>query len=228
MHRYAHPRSDVRRCAVGCSAPDGGTATQDAGGKGDNPGGSGGNGTSGGNADMAVLGGGGGGGEGGGGGGGGGGVVAEAVAVAAARSSSSPCSATAAAEPGRHQRLSLRDYLPDLHARAVARRAVRRRHRRLHVRLDGDGGDGAGGAVPTGDGGLHGRPHLPRDGNREYRLPDSNCPNLNQTPNIQVFMKLVPSGVTKPYYRIDVDTPLGKAKLVFIAANAGTRRSRRG
>jgi predicted phosphodiesterase len=48
----------------------------------------------------------------------------------------------------------------------------------------------------------------------------SNCPNLNETPNIQAFMKMVPAGVTKPYYRIDVDTPLGKAKLVFIAANA--------
>ena len=40
------------------------------------------------------------------------------------------------------------------------------------------------------------------------------------TPNIQAFMKMVPAGVTKPYYRIDVDTPLGKAKLVFVAANA--------
>jgi hypothetical protein len=48
----------------------------------------------------------------------------------------------------------------------------------------------------------------------------SNCPNLNETPNIQAFMKMVPAGVTKPYYRIDVPTPLGKAKLVFIAANA--------
>ncbi len=48
----------------------------------------------------------------------------------------------------------------------------------------------------------------------------SNCPNLTETPNVQAFMKMVPPGVTKPYYRIDVDTPLGKAKLVFIAANA--------
>ena len=48
----------------------------------------------------------------------------------------------------------------------------------------------------------------------------SNCPNLNETPNIQAFMKMVPAGVSKPYYRIDVGTPLGKAKLVFIAANA--------
>ena len=48
----------------------------------------------------------------------------------------------------------------------------------------------------------------------------SNCPNLTETPNIQAFMKMVPSGVTKPYYRIDLDTPKGKAKFVFIAANA--------
>jgi predicted phosphodiesterase len=48
----------------------------------------------------------------------------------------------------------------------------------------------------------------------------SNCPNLTETPNIQAFMKMVPPGVTKPYYRIDLDTPNGKAKLVFIAANA--------
>jgi len=48
----------------------------------------------------------------------------------------------------------------------------------------------------------------------------SNCPNLTETANIQAFMKMVPAGVTKPYYRIDVDTPLGKAKLVFVAANA--------
>ena len=48
----------------------------------------------------------------------------------------------------------------------------------------------------------------------------SNCPNLTETPNVQAFMKMVPAGVTRPYYRIDVDTPLGKAKIVFIAANA--------
>jgi hypothetical protein len=48
----------------------------------------------------------------------------------------------------------------------------------------------------------------------------SNCPNLNETPNVQQFMNLLPSGVTKPYYRLDFDTPFGKAKLVFIAANA--------
>jgi hypothetical protein len=49
----------------------------------------------------------------------------------------------------------------------------------------------------------------------------SNCPNLNETPNIQAFMsQLVPPGVTKPYYRFDVATPLGKAKFVVTAANA--------
>jgi hypothetical protein len=48
----------------------------------------------------------------------------------------------------------------------------------------------------------------------------SNCPNLNETPNVQAFMNLLPSGVTKPYYRIDVATPNGPAKFIFIAANA--------
>jgi hypothetical protein len=31
---------------------------------------------------------------------------------------------------------------------------------------------------------------------------------------------MLPAGVTQPYYRTDVDTPLGKAKFVFVAANA--------
>lgn len=49
----------------------------------------------------------------------------------------------------------------------------------------------------------------------------SNCPNASETANVHAFMtKLVPAGVTKPYYRVDVDTGAGKAKLVFIAANA--------
>ena len=48
----------------------------------------------------------------------------------------------------------------------------------------------------------------------------SNCPNLTETPNVQAFMKMVPPGVTKPYYRIDIPTPNGNAKFVFIAANA--------
>lgn len=49
---------------------------------------------------------------------------------------------------------------------------------------------------------------------------DSNCPNLDETPNVQAFMKLLPSGVTTPYYRVDMDTPMGKAKFLFVAANA--------
>ena len=49
----------------------------------------------------------------------------------------------------------------------------------------------------------------------------SNCPNGNETANVRAFMsKLVPAGTTTPYYRVDVDTGMGKAKLVFIAANA--------
>jgi hypothetical protein len=49
----------------------------------------------------------------------------------------------------------------------------------------------------------------------------SNCPGGNETANIRAFMsKLVPSGTTTPYYRVDVATPLGAAKFVFVAANA--------
>ncbi len=49
----------------------------------------------------------------------------------------------------------------------------------------------------------------------------SNCPNGNETPNVQAFLgKLVPTGTTTPYYRIDKDTPMGKAKFLFVAANA--------
>jgi hypothetical protein len=49
----------------------------------------------------------------------------------------------------------------------------------------------------------------------------SNCPALNETANIQAYMtRLVPPGVTQPYFRIDVDTPHGMAKFVFVAANA--------
>jgi hypothetical protein len=49
----------------------------------------------------------------------------------------------------------------------------------------------------------------------------SNCPNGNETANVQYFMgKLVPSGTQTPWYRVDVDTPMGKAKFIFIAANA--------
>lgn len=49
----------------------------------------------------------------------------------------------------------------------------------------------------------------------------SNCPKGNETANVRAFMsKLVPAGTTTPYYRVDVDTGAGVAKLVFIAANA--------
>src|SRR5579859_1626058 len=49
----------------------------------------------------------------------------------------------------------------------------------------------------------------------------SNCPNGNETANIQFFMShLVPSGTTTPWYRVDADTPMGKARFLFIAENA--------
>ena len=58
---------------------------------------------------------------------------------------------------------------------------------------------------------------------------DSNCPNLNETPNMLAFMQMLPAGVTRPYYRIDVMTPLGSAKFLFVAANswdsAGTQQA---
>jgi Calcineurin-like phosphoesterase len=49
----------------------------------------------------------------------------------------------------------------------------------------------------------------------------SNCPKGNETPNVRAFMAhLVPAGTATPYYRVDVDTGRGIAKLVFVAANA--------
>ena len=59
-------------------------------------------------------------------------------------------------------------------------------------------------------------------GNHECNgYTSSNCPNGNETPNVQAFMsKLLPSGTTTPYYRVDVPTPMGKAKFLFVAANA--------
>jgi predicted phosphodiesterase len=49
----------------------------------------------------------------------------------------------------------------------------------------------------------------------------SNCPNGNETPNVRAFLsKLSPPGTTAPYYRVDVDTPHGKAKFLLIAGNA--------
>src|SRR5262249_14875183 len=59
-------------------------------------------------------------------------------------------------------------------------------------------------------------------GNHECNgLTASNCPNGNETPNVQAFVgKLAPRGLTTPYYGIDKDTPMGKAKFLFVAANA--------
>lgn len=49
----------------------------------------------------------------------------------------------------------------------------------------------------------------------------SNCPKGTETANVRAFMsRLVPAGTQYPYYRVDVDTGRGTAKLVFIAANA--------
>ncbi|HEY7954576.1 MAG TPA: hypothetical protein VII38_04750 [Polyangia bacterium] len=49
----------------------------------------------------------------------------------------------------------------------------------------------------------------------------SNCPSFAETFNVRGFMsRLLPPAVALPYYRVDVDTPHGKAKFVFIAANA--------
>jgi len=49
----------------------------------------------------------------------------------------------------------------------------------------------------------------------------SNCPAFNETPNMRAFMtRLLPQGMSLPYFRVDVDTPKGKAKFVIIAANA--------
>ena len=59
-------------------------------------------------------------------------------------------------------------------------------------------------------------------GNHECMTTTSgNCPNANESPNAQVYMsKLAPAGSTKPYFRIDLPTPFGGAKFVFVAANA--------
>jgi hypothetical protein len=58
-------------------------------------------------------------------------------------------------------------------------------------------------------------------GNHECNgYTDSNCPALNEYPNVRSFVKLLPSGVSSPWYRVDFDTPSGKAKFLFVAANA--------
>jgi hypothetical protein len=50
----------------------------------------------------------------------------------------------------------------------------------------------------------------------------SNCPNGNETPNVRGFMtRLLPANLTTtPYYRVDVETPHGTAKFLFVAGNA--------
>ncbi len=50
----------------------------------------------------------------------------------------------------------------------------------------------------------------------------SNCPNGNETANVRGFMtRLLPANLTQtPYYRVDVETPHGTAKFVFVAGNA--------
>ena len=199
---------------VGCSSsPDAGSVTPDAGGKGDNPGGSGGNGTSGGTSDMSVSAGGGGSGGVGGGsgtGGGTGGLLKLAVFGDCRPPNSDDTSGypstvvsgifKLAQSNGAQLAIGTGDYMFASTASAVT----------AQVALF----DQAKANYTAG-------PIYLTMGNHECTgATASNCPNLNETPNIQAFMKMVPSGVTKPYYRIDVDTPLGKAKLVFIAANA--------
>ncbi|HZS36218.1 MAG TPA: metallophosphoesterase [Polyangia bacterium] len=49
----------------------------------------------------------------------------------------------------------------------------------------------------------------------------SSCPNGNETPNVRAFMaQLAPPSTPAPYYRVDVETPMGKAKFLMIAGNA--------
>jgi len=59
-------------------------------------------------------------------------------------------------------------------------------------------------------------------GNHECQTRDkSNCPKGDESPNMKAFVKgLLPAGVTTPWYRIDVATPHGRAKLIFVAPNA--------
>jgi predicted phosphodiesterase len=197
---------------IGCGAtPDGGGAS-DAGGKGDNPG-TGGNG----GADMAVGGGGSGGaGSGGGGGGGGVGTVGSGGLFKFAvfgdcrppnpdDTAGYPSAIVAgifglAQSHGAQFVVGTGDYMFASTQSAVSAQVALFKQAMAHY--------SAGPVFLT-------------MGNHECTgATASNCPNLNETPNIKAFMQMVPSGVTKPYYRIDLDTPNGKAKLVFIAANA--------
>jgi predicted phosphodiesterase len=208
---------------VGCSAAsDRGSAAPDAGGKGDNPGGTGGNGNTGGTQDMAVStsggnGGGGGGGAGGGTGGAGGGggtgtgglmkfaVFGDCRPPNPDDTSGYPSAIISgifklAQAQGAQFIVGTGDYMFASTASAVTAQVALFQQAMANYT--------AGPAYLT-------------MGNHECTgATASNCPNLTETPNVQAFMKMVPAGVTKPYYRIDIDTPLGKAKLVFIAANA--------
>lgn len=59
-------------------------------------------------------------------------------------------------------------------------------------------------------------------GNHECAIAtDSNCPRGDETALVRAFMRqLLPPRVTKPYYRVDLETGLGRAKLILVAANA--------
>jgi hypothetical protein len=58
-------------------------------------------------------------------------------------------------------------------------------------------------------------------GNHECNgYTDSNCPALNEYPNVRSFMKQLPAGVSSPWYRVNFETPSGSAKFLFVAANA--------
>src|SRR5262249_30269283 len=48
----------------------------------------------------------------------------------------------------------------------------------------------------------------------------SNCPNGTETPNARAFMMQLVPFTQKPYYSFTVQTSLGDAKFVVIAANA--------
>jgi hypothetical protein len=58
-------------------------------------------------------------------------------------------------------------------------------------------------------------------GNHECSGPaSSNCPNGTESPNVRAFqLQLVPFA-QRPYYSLTVDTSMGAAKIVVIAANA--------
>jgi predicted phosphodiesterase len=205
---------------VGCSAgPDGSmNGNQGAGGGGGTSGGTGGNGDNGGNPDMALAGGGGGGGGGGDngggggtGGGGGGGALLKFAVFGDCRppnvddTSGYPSSVISgifklAQSKGAQFAIGTGDYMFASQASAVTAQVALFQQAAANFTAG---------------------PLYLTMGNHECTgYTASNCPNLNETPNIQAFMKMVPSGVTKPYYRIDVNTPLGTAKFIFIAANA--------